>query len=149
MIQKVRNEIREEYGISDTLEFAHIAVSFYDTWFTRGHASQIGVGCVIDILTGYVIDYEVMSKHSTDCEYAKTVLGGKSAEYLIWFDSHKTSCSINNTGTSGTMERAAAYKLWYRSGKMGFRYTTILSNGDAKAFNYLKEKNIYGADTEI
>ncbi|GBM58647.1 hypothetical protein AVEN_251917-1 [Araneus ventricosus] len=47
------------------------------------------------------------------------------------------------------MEMAAAYKLWSRSENMGFRYTTILSDGDAKAFKYLNEKNIYGADTEI
>ncbi|GBM80049.1 hypothetical protein AVEN_45035-1 [Araneus ventricosus] len=47
------------------------------------------------------------------------------------------------------MEMAAAYKLWSRSKKMGFRYTTILSDGDSKVFKYLSDKNIYGADTEI
>ncbi|GBN67411.1 hypothetical protein AVEN_253386-1 [Araneus ventricosus] len=121
IIQKVRNKIRKEYGISYTHEFADIAVSFDGTWLTRGHTSQIGVGCVIDILTGYVIDYEVMSKHCTKCEYAKTNLGEKSAEYSIWYDGHKTSCSINHIGTSGAMEMAAAYKLWSRCEKMGLQ----------------------------
>ncbi|GFV03601.1 uncharacterized protein TNCV_3185241 [Trichonephila clavipes] len=39
-----------------------VAVSFDGTWLTRGHTSQIGIGCVVDTLTGYVIDYEIMSK---------------------------------------------------------------------------------------
>ncbi|GBM95879.1 hypothetical protein AVEN_135372-1 [Araneus ventricosus] len=91
IMQKVRNEIRKEYDISDTHEFADIAVSFDGTWLNRGHTSQIGVGCVIDILTGYAIDYEIMSKHCIECEYAKTDVGEKPAEYSIWYDGHKIS----------------------------------------------------------
>ncbi|GFX79276.1 retrovirus-related Pol polyprotein from transposon 412 [Trichonephila clavipes] len=43
-------------------EIADLSVSFDGTWLTQGHTSLIGVGCVIDMLTGYVVDFEVMSK---------------------------------------------------------------------------------------
>ncbi|GFV43319.1 uncharacterized protein TNCV_10171 [Trichonephila clavipes] len=43
-------------------EITDLSVSFDGTWLTRGHTSLIGVGCVIDMLTGYVVDFEVMSK---------------------------------------------------------------------------------------
>ncbi|GFW23652.1 hypothetical protein TNCV_4091951 [Trichonephila clavipes] len=32
------------------------------SWLTWGHTSLIDIACVIDILTGYVIDFEVMCK---------------------------------------------------------------------------------------
>ncbi|GBM05422.1 hypothetical protein AVEN_94725-1 [Araneus ventricosus] len=146
---KTINEVLKEYGISDTHEFAGIAVSFSGTWLTRGHTSQIGVSCTIDILSSCVIHYEVISKHYTECEYAKTEFGEKSAEYIICFESHIKSYCINHTGTSGAMEMEAANKLNSISEKIGFCYTAILSEGDAKAFNYLNDQNIYGGDTEI
>lgn len=145
---KIRNDVREEYGVSGDA-VADIAVSFDGTWLTRGHTSQIGVGCVIDILTGYALDYEVMSKYCAECAYAKADLGEKSAEYDVWYESHKPSCSINHTGSSGAMEMEAAYKIWCRSEKLGFRYTTILSDGDSKTFNYLNDKKVYGSDILI
>ncbi|GBN09750.1 hypothetical protein AVEN_109852-1 [Araneus ventricosus] len=91
---KIINEVLKEYGISDTHEFTDIAVSFDGTRLTRGHTSQIVVGCAIDILRSCVIHYEVMSKHYTECEYAKTDLVEKSAEYIIWFESHEKAYRI-------------------------------------------------------
>ncbi|GFV07212.1 uncharacterized protein TNCV_1165461 [Trichonephila clavipes] len=64
-----------------------IVVSFDDTWLTRGHTSPIGVGCVVDTLTGYVIDYEIMSKYCPTCISAKNELGETTAEYDIWLAS--------------------------------------------------------------
>lgn len=45
-----------------------IAVSYDGSWLTRGHTSLIGVGCVIDILTGLVLDVHVMSSYCQACE---------------------------------------------------------------------------------
>ncbi|GFT80662.1 uncharacterized protein TNCV_2772831 [Trichonephila clavipes] len=47
------------------------------------------------------------------------------------------------------MEVNAAVKLWERSKSIGFRYTTLLSNGDSKSFLELKEWNVYGSETQI
>ena len=38
-----------------------IQVSFDGTWRKRGFSSNYGVGVWIDVLTGLVIDYEVLS----------------------------------------------------------------------------------------
>ncbi|GFW93141.1 uncharacterized protein TNCV_3888821 [Trichonephila clavipes] len=43
----------------------------------------------------------------------------------------------------------AALILWERTQEMGFRYSTLLSDGDCKTFNYLTEKNVYGDKFEI
>ena len=42
------------------------------------------------------------------------------------------------------MEAAAAEQLWERSiDKFGFRYTTLLSDGDAETYNQLYIKRVY------
>ncbi|GFS59944.1 uncharacterized protein TNCV_3957401 [Trichonephila clavipes] len=40
-----------------------ITVSYDGTWQKRGHSSLYGIGIVIDILTGLIIDYEILSKY--------------------------------------------------------------------------------------
>ncbi|GFT46606.1 uncharacterized protein TNCV_3184481 [Trichonephila clavipes] len=104
----------------------------------RGHTSLIGVGCVIDMLTGYVVDFEVMSKVCVVIALYK--LGQSSAEFSIWYEGHKSECDINHLGSSTSMEMEAALTLWKRSTSLGFRYITVLSDGDCKTFNYLCEK---------
>ncbi|GFU23184.1 uncharacterized protein TNCV_3516171 [Trichonephila clavipes] len=62
---------------------ADLSISFDGTWLTRGHTLLIGVGCVIDMLTGYVVDFEVMTKVCRHCSGAKNKLGQSSAEFSI------------------------------------------------------------------
>ncbi|GFT04428.1 uncharacterized protein TNCV_1929481 [Trichonephila clavipes] len=57
---KIHREIKNAY--ENLAEIADLSVSFDGTWLTRGHTSLIGVGCVLDMLTEYVVDFEVMSK---------------------------------------------------------------------------------------
>ncbi|GFV92040.1 uncharacterized protein TNCV_1894761 [Trichonephila clavipes] len=109
----VRKNVREAYGSKNDKDIVDIKVSYDESWLTRGNTSTIGVGCVIDLLTGFVIDYEDV-------------------------------CSATHVGSSGTVEVNAAVKLWERSGSIGFRYTTLLSDGDSKSFLELKERNVYG-----
>ncbi|GFS87743.1 uncharacterized protein TNCV_4213711 [Trichonephila clavipes] len=126
-----------------------LSVSFDGTWLTRGHTSLIGAGCVKDMLTGYVVDFEVMSKVYRHCSVAKNKLGQSSAEFSIWYEGHKSECDINHLGSSTSMEMEAALTLWKRSTSLGFRYITVLSDGDCKTFNYLCEKKVYGPDIVI
>ncbi|GFW20082.1 uncharacterized protein TNCV_2320231 [Trichonephila clavipes] len=65
-----------------------IDVTFDSTWLTRGHSSQIGVGFVIDLLTEFVMDFEIMSKRCIECEHAKSGLGENSAEFHVCDDAH-------------------------------------------------------------
>ncbi|GFU99930.1 uncharacterized protein TNCV_3346851 [Trichonephila clavipes] len=47
------------------------------------------------------------------------------------------------------MEMKAAAKIWSRSEACGFRYTTLLSDGDVKTHKFLNSLKIYGPDVEI
>lgn len=147
-LQIVRSEVKEAYGATED-EIVDISVSFDGTWLTRGHTSQIGIGCVIDIQTGYVVDFHVMSKYCRECDYSRKELGDDSAEFNIWYGGHKDVCNINHTGSSGAMEVQAATELWSRSESIGFRYTTVLSDGDSKAYNHLNDLEVYGKNVKI
>ena len=65
-----------EHSSSD--EIINIGVSFDSSWLTRGHRSKYGIGAVIDVVTGHVIEYEVLcyinytrSSNSMEVEEAK------------------------------------------------------------------------------
>ncbi|GFT66727.1 uncharacterized protein TNCV_1394951 [Trichonephila clavipes] len=136
-------------GSKNDKDIVDIGVSYDGSWLTRGHTSNIGVGCVIDLLTGFVIDYEVMSKLCGECEQTKFALEEDSAEFRIWYEGHQDVCSATRVGSSGAMKVNAAVKLWERSESIGFRYTTLLSDGDSKSSLELKEMNVYGSETQI
>ena len=44
-----------------------LVCSYDRTWHKRGHTSLYGIGCVIEIRTGLVIDYEILSKYCHMC----------------------------------------------------------------------------------
>ncbi|GFW71470.1 uncharacterized protein TNCV_3459961 [Trichonephila clavipes] len=90
-----------------------------------------------------------MSKHCIECEHAKSGLGENSAEFHVWYEGHISSCAINRVGSSCAMEQEAALKLWQRSEDSGFRYTTLLSDDDAKTYQYLNTKEVYGPEIKI
>lgn len=129
-----------------------VSVSYDGTWHKRGHTSAYGIGIVIDLLTGLVIDYEVVSKYCAMCTISATELGDQSPEYHVWYEGHKSSgeCDINYEGSSVAMEMFAAHVLWNRSISHGqMRYTTILSDGDSKTFNHLVHENVYGREVTL
>ncbi|GFU18251.1 uncharacterized protein TNCV_1389101 [Trichonephila clavipes] len=137
---EVHREVRKAYEAPTDVPVVDISVSFDGSWLTRGHTSLIDIACVIDILTGYAMDFEVMCKVCRNCSVAKRELGESSAEYDIWFQGHRKDCDVNHYGLSTSMEMEATLILWERSQEMGFRYSTLLSDGDCKTFNYLTEK---------
>ncbi|GFY22960.1 uncharacterized protein TNCV_2182211 [Trichonephila clavipes] len=53
-LNDVRSQVKSAYQSNSAI--TDIDVTFDGTWLTRGHSSQIGVGCVIDLLTGFVMD---------------------------------------------------------------------------------------------
>ncbi|GFT11531.1 uncharacterized protein TNCV_2523471 [Trichonephila clavipes] len=90
-----------------------------------------------------------MSKRCIECEHAKIWFGRKIQQnFHVWYEGHISSCAINHVGSSCTMEQEAALKLWQRSEDSGFRYDTI-SDGDAKTYQYLNTKEVYGPEIKI
>ncbi|GFT42153.1 uncharacterized protein NPIL_368951 [Nephila pilipes] len=85
MFVEIHREIKHGYknGVSSSAEITDLSVSFDGTCLTFGHTSLIGVGCVIDMLTGYVVDFEVMSKICCPCSVVKNKLVESNAEFSI------------------------------------------------------------------
>ncbi|GFX98421.1 uncharacterized protein TNCV_4001901 [Trichonephila clavipes] len=112
-LNDVRSQVKSAYQSNSAITY--IDVTFDGTWLNRGHSSQIGVNCVIDLLIGFVMDFEIMSKRCIECEHAKSDLGENSAEFHVWYEGHISSCAINHVESSCAMEKEAALKLWQRS----------------------------------
>lgn len=150
-LEAARCEVRKAYMEIENLPLDYkgpmdISVSYDGSWQKRGFTSKNGVGCCVEVLTGMVIDYEVLTKYCRTCEAMKSKL--ETADFETWFENHKSQCQQNYEGSSPNMEVVAAERLWQRSEKYGFRYTTVVSDGDSKTFSHLTELNLYG-DTNI
>lgn len=146
-----RNIVRKKHeDLGNNNDIIDITVSYDGTWQKRGHTSLYGIDLVIEILTGLVIDFEILSKYCPECVASKRDLGEKSIEFQIWYESHKPQCSANHTGSSNSMEIAAAEAMWKRSiSNCNMRYVCMLSDGDAKTHQHLSDLNVYGTDVTI
>ncbi|KAK3742326.1 hypothetical protein RRG08_028238 [Elysia crispata] len=147
----VRREHIRQYALDVGEEdIIDISVSFDGSWLTRGHKSLIGIGCVIDVLTGLILDGHVCSLHCHICAQSGAFVKRETPHrYERWRQEHIASgeCTINFEGTSGLMEVKAAEVLWSRSVKRHkMRYTTMVSDGDSKAHTKLLELKPYGPD---
>ncbi|GFO40999.1 hypothetical protein PoB_006750400 [Plakobranchus ocellatus] len=147
-VAKVRQQHARDRGIDiDEDTILDIAVSYDGTWLTRGHQSHIGIGCVIDVLTGLVIDCLVLSDFCQVCATTgKIKRQGHPDAYRRWLETHKEEgCDKNYDGTSGMMEVKVAEILWLRSiERHKLRYVTLVSDGDSKAYNRICEVAPYG-----
>ena len=114
----------------------------------RGFSSHFGVGVAIEVHSGLVIDYEVLSNYCHGCAIMPL---RKSGDLLNeWKQNHKLECQKNFEGSSGAMEVEAGIRIFSRSiDKYKFRYMCMLSDGDSKTFSKLTEMSIYGEKKEI
>ena len=79
--------------------------------------SMHGVAAVVDIVTGLVVDCEVLSTYCHSCSMKKAqLLAYTAAGYpLLWYREHEDECCMNYHGSSNAMEVEAAKRLWERS----------------------------------
>ena len=139
-------EAHEKVGVIPEKEgLLDIAVSFDGSWQKRGFFSHNGTASVIDLLTGYPIDFEVLSTYCSKCNIAE------ERQYDdVWKASHVENCQKNLSGSAAAMEVECAKRLWTRSvEKHQFRYTTLLSDGDSKAYDAVKSLEPYGKENVI
>lgn len=99
--------------------------------------------------TGFIVDYDVVSKFCQECVTTASDLGKDSPEFSVLYERHADSCPIDHTRSSGAMEISIAEKIWKRSEKLGFRDTTMLSDGDSKTYNHLVDSKIFGSSVNI
>ncbi|GBN93152.1 hypothetical protein AVEN_198579-1 [Araneus ventricosus] len=129
--------------------YRKLKVSCDGTWQERGHASFYGIVIVVDILTGLVIDYEILSKYCSEFT-AKRDLGEQSADFSMWYKAHKPEFSENYARSSNAMEVKAVEILWKRSiENCGKLYMSVLSDGDSKTCQHLLELYVYGDNMKI
>ncbi|GFU67161.1 uncharacterized protein TNCV_3770931 [Trichonephila clavipes] len=112
----------------------NIAVAVDGTWQKRGYTSLNGAVTVTSIDTGKVIDVDILSKYCA-C---------KNLPF------HEKDCKRNYVGSRGAMEIQGVSKIFQRSLSLhNARYITYLGDGDCKAFDAVKKKNIYGNEYPI
>ncbi|GFS14263.1 hypothetical protein ElyMa_003158700 [Elysia marginata] len=132
-----KRELIRLYSLDVTDEdVIDISVSYDGSWLTRGHKAPIGIGCVIDVVTGLVIDGHVCSLHCHTCAQSGEFVRRETPHRCErWMQELIASgeCTINFQGLSGLMEVQATEVLWSRSAQRHkLRYTTMVSNGDSK-----------------
>ncbi|XP_067944011.1 uncharacterized protein [Watersipora subatra] len=141
----IRNIVKEEYikleELSADTDKVDIAVSYDGTWQKRGYSSHNGVFVAIDILTGYVVDFQVMSNLCQVCDKGPRK---DDSGYDEFWEKHREVCKKNHDGSSGAMEMEAAKIIWQRSVAGPLRYTTMLSDGDSAAYDAVAKLKVYG-----
>ncbi|KAH7979611.1 hypothetical protein HPB49_010123 [Dermacentor silvarum] len=60
--------VLELYAELNVGRIGNIAVSYDGSWMTRGHTSHIGVSTVIELFSGLVLDFVVLSNFCAGCE---------------------------------------------------------------------------------
>ncbi|GFR74607.1 hypothetical protein ElyMa_003897200 [Elysia marginata] len=152
LVRKEHAKLNPSVAAPETLMDTRIAVSYDGSWLTRGHTSLIGLGCVIDVLTGLVLDAHVMSSYCQACENKKALQKEHPGKFADWERHHLGlgACDKNFDGTAAMMEVHASKIMWARSiRKHDMRYTIVVSDGDSKAFNAVCEMRPYGPDSVI
>lgn len=87
----------------------------------------------MDIFSGMVLDFEVMSKFCGACSIMKKKKDKKSFDE--WRRTqHSGKCQMNFAGPSGATEAEGAVRMWNRSEEKGFKYVTFLSDGDSSSY---------------
>ncbi|KAK8395395.1 hypothetical protein O3P69_006206 [Scylla paramamosain] len=98
-------------------------------------------GFVIEMTTGFVMDFELLSNFCKSCSTKKKQLNDEE-KFEEWRKNvHVGMCQANFHGLSGRMEAECAIRMWGRSENLGFQYTTFLSDGDSSAFTAVTAMN--------
>ena len=105
----------EDGAVWETDDVPWVDVSFDGSWHKRGFTSHHGIGVVADMLTGYILDYEVLCTYCHVCEMNKAKLQDMTEEEReAWREEHAAECQINHEGSSKSMEKADAVNIFSR-----------------------------------
>ncbi|CAF1518707.1 unnamed protein product, partial [Rotaria sordida] len=133
-LQSVIDELKYKHGKQH--QIMNVTVSLDGTWKRRGHVSNFGIVFLIHVDSGKCIDYEVLSLLCEKCKMKKATLSKK--EFKKWYSKHQRFCEKNFHGTSKSMEKAGAIRLFQRSLVNGLRYKFMLCDGDSSAYESVK-----------
>ena len=94
----------EEHGKYD------IGISADGTWQHREYSFSHGVESGISLVTGKVLDVEIMSKECRKCVAWKRKEG--TEEFQEWWEGHQHQCHSNFEGSSGAMDGAECVAIF-------------------------------------
>ena len=138
-IQKVHQNVKDfffrNYQVCTNAEYIDIAVSIDGTYAHTGHFSRFGASFVIEVITGFILDFSLLEKCFKCPNHMDYKTNGTCPKGLFH-------------GCSGSMEVENAKILFTRSTDWGFRYTTYISDGDCKVYPHLKNLNLYSVPIE-
>jgi hypothetical protein len=102
----------------------------------------------MEVNTGYLLDYEVLSNFCQGCLQAPDEDG---PEYEGWIEEHAPKCQKNTDSSAHNMESDAAIRIWNRSEdhETPLRYRSFLSDGDSAAYLSVERLKPYGEDDVI
>ncbi|GFY14923.1 uncharacterized protein TNCV_234731 [Trichonephila clavipes] len=119
-LNDVRSQVKSAYQSNSAI--TDIDVTFDGTWLTRGHSSQIGVGCEIDLLTGFVMDFLKLCRNAALNVNTQNLVWEKIQQNFmcgsLWSrdkNKDREDCINHVSKRSGTSLRKAA-KEWRTRG---------------------------------
>ena len=150
-MQGAADEIHRDFNTtpSSVPDCINTTVSFDSSWKTRGYYSNLGFGSAISASNKKILDYELLNRICEKCARWAAERRDKDPEvYQKWYDTHKDNCRINHTGSSQSMEPAAAKRIWSRSVEnRKLCYTTFIGDGDSKSYQQVCEMDPYNGVT--
>jgi len=127
--ERLRQMVLDENDIEYCRETSvEVGVSYDGTWSKRGFTANYGLGFIISVDSGQVLDFEFLSKVCPECD--KNRDAGDE-----WMAEDKADCQRNHQGTSKSMEVVAAQNIWRRSSAYNMKYKWMICDGDSASYN--------------
>ena len=129
-MKRPRLEVRSLYGAEDDGSPVDVLISCNGTWQRHGFSSYFGAVFVIAHEPGKVLDYVVKSKFCKACKHWEAK-DHTTEEYKEWKESHAPDCSVNFSGSAGSMKPKETLDMFRSSLSHGLRYKWLISDGDS------------------
>ena len=126
-------------------------VSFDALRHRRGHFSNQGFTAAIDSEYGKVLDYQLNDRVCYPCYKWPEERKENNPEYYEEFwSAHKPLCTANFSGSSQSMESAAAVDIWKMSiSSHSLIYDTYIGYGDSSSYKNLVKSDPYNGLTTV
>ena len=95
----LRQHVIKDDAIVDDNEPIDVTVSFDGTWSKRGFTANHGIGIIISMDTGEILDRYSLSKVCGSC-ISRSNWDKSSDDYKQWYEQHKDICTTNYEGSS-------------------------------------------------
>ena len=126
-------------------------VSFDASWHRRGHFSNQGFAAAIDSEYGKVLYHQLYDRVCYPCsKWPEERKENNPEDYEEFWSTHKLLCTANFSGSSQSMESAAAVEIWKRSiSSHSLIYDTYIGDGDSSSYKNLVKSDPYNGLTTV